>query len=67
MKVLFMHIPQLTLVDIGGLVSKENKEICEEATHVVILAGDDPEQQENLERSNGTMAEICKGTRFNSL
>ena len=42
MKVLFMHIPQLTLVDIGGLVSKENKEICKGATHVVILAGDDP-------------------------
>ena len=29
-------------MDIGGLVSKENKEICEEATHAVILAGDDP-------------------------
>lgn len=30
----------LTLVDIGGIPSDENKEICAAATHAVILAGD---------------------------
>ena len=32
----------LTLVDIGGIPSSENHEICATATHLVILAGDDP-------------------------
>ena len=32
----------LTLVDIGGIPSPENHEICASATHIVILAGNDP-------------------------
>ena len=32
----------LTLVDIGGLVSEENKKICKGASHIVILAGNEP-------------------------
>ena len=39
----------LTIVDIGGLVSKENKQICQEATHIVILAGDDPSSKKTWE------------------
>lgn len=31
---------ELTLVDIGGIPSVENEQICSSATHVVILAGD---------------------------
>jgi CRISPR-associated protein Csx3 len=31
---------ELTLVDIGGIPSKENEAICASATHMVILAGD---------------------------
>lgn len=30
----------LTLVDIGGIPSEENRQICRAATHAVILAGD---------------------------
>ncbi len=30
----------LTLVDVGGIPSEENKKICAAATHAVILAGD---------------------------
>ena len=33
----------LTLVDIGGCISDDNYEICRAATHIVILAGNDPE------------------------
>ncbi len=38
---------ELTLVDIGGIPSDENREICASATHIVILAGNDPETGEN--------------------
>lgn len=31
---------ELTLVDIGGIPSDENKEICAAATHALLLAGD---------------------------
>lgn len=31
---------ELTLVDIGGITSVENEQICSGATHMVILAGD---------------------------
>lgn len=31
---------ELTLVDIGGIISVENEQICSGATHIVILAGD---------------------------
>ena len=31
---------ELTLVDIGGITSVENEQICSAATHMVILAGD---------------------------
>lgn len=31
---------ELTLVDIGGITSVENEQICSSATHIVILAGD---------------------------
>ncbi len=30
----------LTLIDIGGQISKENEIICKHATHIVLLAGD---------------------------
>ncbi len=30
----------LTLIDIGGKISKENEIICAEATHIILLAGD---------------------------
>lgn len=30
----------LTIVDIGGRISDENRQICASATHIVILAGD---------------------------
>lgn len=32
----------LTLVDIGGIPSEENRVICKDATHIVLLAGNDP-------------------------
>ena len=32
----------LTLVDIGGIPSEENRVICKDATHIVFLAGNDP-------------------------
>ena len=37
----------LTLVDIGGLTSDDNHKICRDATHIVILAGNDPETGES--------------------
>ena len=33
----------LTLVDIGGRIDDYNREICKSATHIVIIAGNDPE------------------------
>lgn len=30
----------LTIVDIGGITSDENRQICETATHAIIIAGD---------------------------
>ena len=36
----------LTMVDIGGKVDDYNCEICKSATHIVILAGNDPETGE---------------------
>ena len=33
----------LTLVDIGGMIDDKNRRICSSATHMVILAGDDPD------------------------
>ena len=33
---------ELTLVDIGGIPSEENRVICKDATHIVLLAGNDP-------------------------
>ena len=32
----------LTIVDIGGIPSEENRVICKDATHIVFLAGNDP-------------------------
>lgn len=32
------NLPPLTLVDIGGLVSEENRQICAAATHAILLA-----------------------------
>ena len=37
----------LTLVDIGGRIDDYNRDICGSATHIVILAGDDPEHNES--------------------
>ena len=36
----------LTIVDIGGRVSPDNYKICEDAMHIVILAGNDPKTGE---------------------
>lgn len=36
----------LTFVDIGGIPSKENKEICRAATHAILLAGNSPKTGE---------------------
>ncbi len=33
---------ELTLVDIGGIPSEENRVICKDATHIILLAGNDP-------------------------
>lgn len=33
---------ELALVDIGGIPSDENRVICKDATHIVLLAGNDP-------------------------
>jgi CRISPR-associated protein Csx3 len=38
---------ELTMVDIGGIPSAENHEICAAATHIVILAGNDPKTGES--------------------
>ena len=38
---------ELTLIDIGGIPSAENCEICASATHIVILAGNDPKTGES--------------------
>jgi CRISPR-associated protein Csx3 len=35
----------LTLIDIGGIVSPENRRICCHATHAIILAASTPEGQ----------------------
>lgn len=32
----------LTIVDIGGIPSQENLVICKDATHIILLAGNDP-------------------------
>ncbi|MFH1621190.1 MAG: hypothetical protein ABIB04_03845 [Patescibacteria group bacterium] len=53
----------LTLVDIGGIPSAENKEICAAATHAVLLAGDTsrfPEWREFCEKLGiSVLAEIA--------
>ena len=36
----------LTMVDVGGLVDTANRQICKPATHIVIIAGNDPESGE---------------------
>jgi hypothetical protein len=36
----------LTIVDIGGLIDDYNRKICKSATHIVILAGNDPKSGE---------------------
>lgn len=36
----------LTMVDVGGLVDTANRQICKSATHIVIIAGNDPESGE---------------------
>jgi CRISPR-associated protein Csx3 len=36
----------LTLVDIGGIPSPENKQICAHATHAILLAGNSPKTGE---------------------
>ena len=37
----------LTLIDIGGLIDDYNLDICKPATHIVILAGNDPKSGEH--------------------
>ena len=37
----------LTMVDIGGLIDDYNRAICEPATHIVLLSGNDPGSGEN--------------------
>lgn len=53
----------LCLVDIGGVVSPENRAICAQATHIVILAGDparmDEWRQFAADLGLKIVAEVC--------
>lgn len=49
----------LTLVDIGGIPSAENHEICAHATHAVLLAGDDAKTGESWSERLSVWREFC--------
>lgn len=48
----------LTFIDIGGITSKENEEICKDATHAILLAGD--WQDKNYKERLGEWEVFCK-------
>lgn len=50
----------LTFVDIGGIPSKENEQICKDATHAILLAGDSKDKK-YIERFK-EWQEFCKKT-----
>ena len=50
----------LTLVDIGGRISDDNREICKWATHIVLLAGNDPETCESWDSRLEAWREFAK-------
>ncbi len=50
----------LALVDIGGIPSIENKQICAAATHAVLLAGDDPKTGASWESRLAPWWEFCR-------
>ena len=54
----------LTLVDIGGIPSPENKEICAAATHVILLAGNDPKTGASWDSRLDPWWEFCKELRL---
>lgn len=49
----------LTLVDIGGFPSPENEQICAEATHAILLAGNDPKTGETWSDRLQVWREFC--------
>lgn len=49
----------LTLVDIGGIPSAENEQICAAATHAVLLAGNDPKTGESWMDRLQVWREFC--------
>ncbi len=50
----------LTLVDIGGIPSVENHVICKDATHAVLLAGNDPKSGESWSDRLPPWREFCR-------
>ena len=50
----------LTIVDIGGLIDDYNREICKPATHIVLLAGNDPTSGEHWETRIEAWREFAK-------
>lgn len=49
----------LTLVDIGGIPSAENQQICAAATHAILLAGTDPKTGESWSERLVPWREFC--------
>lgn len=50
----------LTLIDIGGIPSSENKQICAAATHVILLAGNDSKTGESWTPRLEPWWEFCR-------
>jgi hypothetical protein len=50
----------LVLVDIGGIPSKENKQICRAATHAILLAGNNPKTGEQWDFRLAPYREFCQ-------
>ena len=50
----------LTLVDIGGLINAFSYEICKSATHIVLLAGNDPASGESWDVRMEEWRELAK-------
>jgi len=50
----------LTIVDIGGIPSAENKEICKGATHAILLAGNSPKTGEIWSERLVPWREFCR-------
>ncbi|MBU0545688.1 hypothetical protein KKA13_00325 [Patescibacteria group bacterium] len=50
----------LTLVDIGGIPSAENREICAGATHALLLAGDDAKSGASWTERLSVWRDFCR-------